>query len=106
MFLTTLVENQIPHTGFRENSYVSSRTFPVIPGDSTAPAGFSFSPTDTLVTVMNDDQTNGTFVLPAGTADTILTAASESNFTGINLSGIYGTILNDTDRELYEYYIP
>ena len=48
---------------------------------------------------MNDDQTNGTFVLPAGTADTILTAASESNFTGINLSGIYGTILNDTDRD-------
>ena len=94
---TTLVENQIPHTGFRENTVI--RTFPVIPGDSTAPAGFSFSPTDTLVTVMNDDQTNGTFVLPAGTADTILTAASESNFTGINLSGIYGTILNDTDRD-------
>ena len=91
------IDNQIPHTGFRENTVVTA--FPTTPGDAADPAGFDFSPTDTLVTVMNNDQTNGTFVLPAGNADVISSASSDSNFTGTNLSSVYGTILELTDSD-------
>ena len=95
----TLLSNQIPHSAFRENSV--TRTFPTIPGPAVAPAGFDFSPTDTLVTVMNNDQTNGTFVLPAGNLDVVAgqIANNPDNFTGTNLSSVYGTTLDDTDRD-------
>ena len=67
---TALVNNERPHQAFREN-------------ESTQPvtAGFEFSPTDTLIAVLNNDQTNGTFVLPLGYIDTIQLRSDADNST-------------------------
>ena len=99
--ILTEVNNQRPHTGFRENTV--SKTFRDSPGTATAPTttqSFTFSPTDSLVVVMNDDQTNGTFVLPLGNEDAVGTGTtSRTQFTGTNLKTVYSSDLDDTDKD-------
>ena len=95
---TSLIDNQRPHTAFRENTVTKIYRRRPISGPTTdAPDGFVFSPTDTLVTVINNDQANGTFVLPAG-RDTLVSAnSSTTEITASELDVIYGSGLLTTD---------
>ena len=72
----SLIENERPHTGFRETT--SSRTLPS-PGSAIVTTnGYNFSPTDSLILVMDDDQATGTFVLPTS-HESRVNAASPTN---------------------------
>ena len=89
----SLIENERPHQAFRENG--------VTLGNESTSVDLQFSPSDTLIAVMNNDQANGTFVLPLGYFDTIATetGGNTTSFTGSAVkvefgSGLFG---NDTD---------
>ena len=96
---TSLIDNQRPHTAFRENTVTKTyRRRPLAGATTDVPDGYIFSPTDTLVTVINNDQANGTFVLPAG-RDTRVSAieSSTTEITASELAVIYGSGLSTTD---------
>ena len=106
---TSLIDNQRPHTAFRENTVTKDYRKRPLAGSTVVvppiadPDGFVFSPTDTLVTVINNDQANGTFVLPAG-RDTLVSAnSSTTEITASELAVIYGSGLVDTD---IDYSVP
>ena len=95
---TSLIDNQRPHTAFRENTVTKTyRRRPLAGATTDAPSGFIFSPTDTLVTVINNDQANGTFVLPAGRDTEVSANSSTTEITASELAVIYGSGLAPTD---------
>ena len=105
---TSLIDNQRPHTAFRENTVTKTyRQRPLAGSTITVPPiatpdGYIFSPTDTLVTVINNDQANGTFVLPAGRDTAVSANSSTTQITASELSTIYGSALAVTDVDYSE----
>ena len=100
---TSLIDNQRPHTAFRENTVTKTyRRRPLAGSTTDVPDGYVFSPTDTLVTVINNDQANGTFVLPAGRDTAVSANSSTTQITASELSTIYGSALAVTDVDYSE----
>ena len=95
---TSLIDNQRPHSAFRENTVTKTyRRRPLAGATTDVPDGYIFSPTDTLVTVINNDQANGTFVLPAGRDTRVSANSSTTEITASELAVIYGSGLAPTD---------
>ena len=96
--------NERPHQAFKE-------------GEASIPTsnlrlepGFEFSPTDSLIVVMDNDTVNGTFVVNFGVTASVSSAGSTDQITALKLSENFETNTLDTnitlpnDVNLIDYY--
>ena len=99
----SLIVNERPHTAFRETT--SSKILPTPGEGDLTTEGYAFSPTDSLILVMDDDQATGTFVLPVshnsrvGTGTPSTTGSVSTQFIANDLVSEFESTLAATDSD-------
>ena len=95
----TEINNERPHTAFRENTVAKTHVELSIRDFANEPEGYDFSPNDSLIAVINNDQANGTFVLRAGRTDIVSGGSpSTTEFRGDTLRTVFASSLDGTDN--------